>query len=186
MGDLSTADGLFRRAHELGRDPVPGLALLRHAQGRTESARAVLERALSEPTLSQLDRAKLLPAQVEVAIATGASDLARSAAEELISIAETYGSPALAARAAFANGLVELSEGKAGPASASLRRAWKLSKDSDLPYEAARARVSLAQAYRACGNREDAELELQAAAISFEKLGATSAARSTTELLAAF
>jgi len=186
MGDLSTADGLFRRAHELGRDPLPGLALLRHAQGRTESARALLERALSEQTLSPLDRAKLLPAQVEVSIASGATDLARAAAEELSSIAETYGSPALIARAAYARGVVELSEGKAAHASTSLRRAWRLSKDSELPYEAARARVSLAQAYRACGKADDAELELQAAAVSFERLGASSAARSTAALLETF
>jgi tetratricopeptide (TPR) repeat protein len=186
MGDLSTADGLFRRAHELGRDPLPGLALLRHAQGRTESARALLERALSEQGLSPLDRAKLLPAHVEVSIASGAKDVARAAAEELSSIAETYGSPALIARAAYARGVVELSEGKAIHASTSLRRAWRLSKDSDLPYEAARARVSLAQAYHACGNADDAELELQAAAVSFERLGASSAARSTAALLETF
>ncbi len=183
MGDLSTADGLFRRAHELGRDPVPGLALLRHAQGRPESARSLLERALSEPSLTQLDRAKLLPAQVEVAIGAGTIDVARSAAEELTAISQTYGSPALVARAAYARGLVELSEGHAAPASGSLRRAWRLSKDCDLPYEAARARVSLAQAYRACGNADDAELELRAAMVSFERLGATAAARTTAELL---
>jgi tetratricopeptide (TPR) repeat protein len=185
MGDLNGADGLFRRAHELGRDPLPGLALLRQAQGRTESARALLERALSEPSLSQLDRAKLLPAQVEVAIEAGATDVARTSAEELTSIAEAYGSPALVARAAYARGLVELSEGHAARACASLRRAWRLSKDCDLPYEAARARVSLAQAYRACGNADDAELELQTAVISFERLGAAEAARSTAALLEA-
>jgi hypothetical protein len=78
---------------------------------------------------------------------------------------------------------VELSQGHAAPAAASLRRAWRLSKECDLPYEAARARVSLAQAYRACGNADDAELELQAAVISFERLGAAAAARTTAELL---
>ena len=184
MGDLGTADGLFRRAHELGRDPVPGLALLRLAQGRIESARSLLERALSEPSLSQLDRAKLLPAQVEVAIESGATDVARAGAQELTAISDMYGSPALVARAAYARGLVELSEGHAAPAAASLRRAWRLSKECDLPYEAARARVSLAQAYRAHGNTDDAELELQAAVISFERLGATAAARTTAALLA--
>jgi tetratricopeptide (TPR) repeat protein len=162
---------------------LPGLALLRNAQGRTESARALLERALSEPSPSQLDRAKLLPAQVEIAIEAGATGVARTAMEELTSIAETYGSPALVARAAYARGLVELSEGQVAPASASLRRAWRLSKDCDLPYEAACARVSLAQAYRACGNADDAELELQAAVISFERLGAMAAVRSTAALL---
>ena len=183
VGDLGTADTLFRRAHELGRDPVPGLALLRHAQGRTESARALLERALSEPSLSKLDRAKLLPAQVEVTLEAGTPQAARAAADELASIAETYGSPALVARAAYAQGLVELSAGQASRASASLRRAWRLSKECDLPYEAARARVSLAQAYRECGNADDAELELRAAVISFERLGAIAAAQSTAALL---
>jgi tetratricopeptide (TPR) repeat protein len=182
-GDLSAADALFHRAHELGRDPVPGLALLRLAQGRADSARSLLERALSEPSLTPLDRAKLLPAQVEVATEAGATELARSAAEELTSIAETYGSPALVARAAYARGLVELSEGRAVPASGSLRRAWRLSKECELPYEASRARVSLAKAYRASGNADDAELELRAAMVSFERLGAVAAARTTAELL---
>ncbi|MEP7066700.1 MAG: protein kinase [Gemmatimonadota bacterium] len=186
MGDLSGADAMFRRAHELGRDPVPGLALLRHAQGRVESARALLERALSEQSASRLDRAKLLPAHVEIAVAAGETDVASAAAKELTSIAEAYGSPVLVARAAFARGLVELAEGKPIPASTSLRRAWRLSKDCDLPYEAARARVALGQAYRACGNTEDAELELQAATVSFERLGATAAVRSTAALLEAF
>ncbi|HKV49674.1 MAG TPA: protein kinase, partial [Gemmatimonadaceae bacterium] len=71
MGDFETADNLFRQAHELGRDPLPGLALLRLAQGRTESARALLERALSDPLLTPLDRAKLLPAQADAAFAAG-------------------------------------------------------------------------------------------------------------------
>jgi serine/threonine protein kinase len=186
MGDLDGADGLFRQAHELGRDPVPGLALLRLAQGRTDNARALLERALSDPLLSRLDRAKLLPAQAEVAFASGASETSRAAAEELTSIADAYGSPALAARAAFARGLVELGEGRPTSAAISLRRAWKLSKDSDLPYEAARARVLLGQAYRASGNKEDAELELQAAATSFERLGAAADARKTAALLESY
>jgi hypothetical protein len=118
-----------------------------------------------------------------VAFAGGATDTARAAAEELTIIADAYGSPALAARAAFARGLVELGEGRPANAAASLRRAWKLSKDSDLPYEAARSRVRLGQAYRACGNQEDADLELHAAASSFERLGAAADARSTVALI---
>jgi tetratricopeptide (TPR) repeat protein len=180
------ADSLFRQAHELGRDPVPGLALLRLAQGKVDSARAMMERALSDPLLSRLDRAKLLPAQAEVAVASGAPDVGRAAADELKSIADAYGSPALDARAAFARGIVDLSDGQPAPAAASLRRAWKLSRDNDLPYEAARARMSLGQAYRACGNEDDAELELRSAAASFERLGAVAAARDTAALLQSY
>jgi tetratricopeptide (TPR) repeat protein len=183
MGDFDTADNLFRQAHELGRDPLPGLALLRLAQGRTESARALLDRALSDPLLAPLDRAKLLPAQAEAAFAAGATTASRAAADELSSIAGAYGSPTLAAHAAFACGLAELGEGTPAKAAATLRRAWRLAKECDLPYEAARSRFQLGRAYRACGNRDDAELELHAAATSFERLGAAADARNTADLL---
>ena len=184
MGDLKEADNLFRQAHELGRDPVPGLALLRLAQGQAESARALLDRALSDPLLSPLDRARLLPARAEVALVTGDRAVARATATELATIAESYASPALAAAAAFAQGLVELGEENFPRAAVSLRSAWRLWKESDLPYEAARARMLLGQAYRDSGNRADAELELQAAATSFERLGAATDIRLTAALLA--
>jgi tetratricopeptide (TPR) repeat protein len=183
MGDLEAADELFRHAHALGRDPVPGLALLRLAQGRSESARALLERALSNPSMPALDRMRLLPAQAEVALATGTLETARATAEELASIADVYASPALAASAAFAHGLLQLGQGDSAHAAVSLRHARTLWKESDLPYEAARARMFLGQAYLACGNRDDAELELQAAATSFERLGAAMDARRTAALL---
>jgi tetratricopeptide (TPR) repeat protein len=185
MGDLVAADELFHHAHALGYDPVPGLALLRLAQGRAENGRALLERALSNPLMSPLDRVRLLPARAEIALAAGAMDMVRATADELSSIADVYTSPALAAGAAFARGLSELGDERPADAALSLRRAWKLWKDCDLPYEAARARMFLGQAYCACGNREDADLELQAASMSFERLGATMDARRAAALLAA-
>jgi len=183
MGDLAGADDLFSRAHELGCDPLPGLALLRLAQGETESARALLERALSDTHLSSLDRARLLPAQAEVALACGARETSRAVATELELIAEAYGSPALAARAELAQGMVELGDEEPIEAAIHFRRAWKLSKTSDMPYEAARARVMLAQAYRASGDKEDARLELRAAIGAFQKLGAAEDTRRTKALL---
>ena len=151
----------------------------------TESARALLDRALSDPLLSSLDRARLLPAQAEVALACGARETSRAVANELASIAEDYGSPALVARAALAQGLVQLGDGQPIEAATHFRRAWKLSKDGDLPYEAARARVMLGQAYRASGDKEDARLELRAAIGAFQRLGAAEDARRTTALLEA-
>ncbi len=185
MGDLAGADDFFSRAHERGCDPLPGLALLRLAQGEIESARALLDRALSDTHLSSLDRARLLPAQAEVALACGARETSRAVANELSSIADAFESPALVARAAFARGLVELGDGQPIEAATHFRRAWKLSKDSDLPYEAARARVMLGQAYQVSGYKEDARLELRAAIGAFHKLGAAEDARRTTELLEA-
>ena len=47
-GDLEGAEEYFRRAHELGRDPQPGLALLRLGQGRAELAAAALRASLAD------------------------------------------------------------------------------------------------------------------------------------------
>lgn len=120
-----------------------------------------------------------MPAQAEVSVASAATDVARAAEAELAETAEAYGSPALAGRAAFALGMVELGEGEPARASVTLRRTWRLLKDSELPYEAARAKVMLASTYWECWNREDASLELQAAVASFEMLRAGMDARRT-------
>ncbi len=58
MGDLDGANDPFSKAHEMGCDPLPGLAMLRLAQGEAESAGALLGRALSDPLLSRLDRTR--------------------------------------------------------------------------------------------------------------------------------
>jgi tetratricopeptide (TPR) repeat protein len=185
MGDFETADEMFRRAHGMGRDPLPGLALLRLNQGRPDSAKALLDRALADPALGRLDRARLLPSHTEAAIATGAIEAARASAQELASIAETYGTAALEAAAAAAWGALHLAEQRPAEAAVQLRRAWKLWREIDLPYEAARARALLGKAYQLSGNSDDATLELQAAALSFERLGAAADARHTASLLSA-
>ena len=46
-GDLAGAEEAYTRAHEVGRDPQPGLALLRLAQGRTRGRRLVDRRRRS-------------------------------------------------------------------------------------------------------------------------------------------
>ncbi|HJR42640.1 MAG TPA: hypothetical protein VJ812_11155, partial [Gemmatimonadaceae bacterium] len=85
---------------------------------------------------------------------------------------------------AMARGAVELAEQRPAEAAGHLRRAWRLWKEIDLPYEAARARVLLGQAYQALGNRDDAALEFNAAAMNFERLGALADARQIASLLA--
>ena len=48
-GELEQAEDAYRRASEHGRDPQPGLALLRLAQGRADVAASAIRRALDEP-----------------------------------------------------------------------------------------------------------------------------------------
>jgi tetratricopeptide (TPR) repeat protein len=172
MGDLARAEEVFRQAHELGRDPVPGLALVRLAEGKIDVARALIDRAVADRPEGSLERARLLPASVQIALAAGEVDLARAAAAELAAIAGRYGSTALQASAAQARGAVQLAESATDEAVPTLRRACKLWQEVQLPYETATTRLLLAGAYRAKGYSEDAELERQAAMSTFKGLGA--------------
>ncbi|MDP2674407.1 MAG: adenylate/guanylate cyclase domain-containing protein [Dehalococcoidia bacterium] len=184
VGDLAAAEEAFRQAHGLGTDPQPGLSLLRLAQGNTEAAASSIRRALADRPSDRLGRARLLPAQVEIALAAGDLETARSTADEMDSIAGAFGSAALQAGAACARGALALVEGDAGGALQSLRQGLRLWQEVDAPFEAARARVLLAQAYRAEGDEEAAALELEAAKSTFERLGAVPDAQRAESLLA--
>ena len=174
MGDLDGADEAFRQAHGLGVDPEPGLALLRLERGDVGAASRSIARAVENtPPAKALSRARLLPAQIEIALGAGDSETARSAAESLEGIAEEFGTASLRAAAATARGAVELAEGDAGGATRTLSRARDLWREVDAPYEAAKARVLLAEAYTADGDAAAAELELRAAKDLFDRLGAT-------------
>jgi len=133
MGDLPAAAAMFAEAHTRGRDPQPGLALLRLAEGKSDSARAMIERAMTELGRTPLDRAPLLPAVVEIRLACGEVNGAAEAAAELEAIAQTYTSPALAASAALALGRIELARGRAEQAMVHLRRACRTWSAIDLP-----------------------------------------------------
>lgn len=183
MGDLAAAEKAFRQAHGLGVEPQPGLALLRLANGDVESARRGLRRALSDEARNRLSRARLLPASVEISSAAGEFDEARAASEELAEIARDYGTTALAAHAAAAAGAVALAEEDADAALGHLRRAIRLYQEVEIPYEGARARLLAAEAYRLDGDADAADLELRAAAATFDRLGAVRDVRRTAEAL---
>jgi class 3 adenylate cyclase len=159
------------------------MALLRLAEGKADAAASMIARALDEDSPGPLARARLLPAQVEIAIAAGDLDTARSAVDEQDTIAETYRTPALEASAAYGRGAIELAGGDAAAACRSLRRGWRLWQEVGAPYEAARARLLLAEAYRAEGDEEAAVLELRAAKSTFDRLGAVPAAERAAALL---
>jgi len=175
MGDHSAADAMFGEAHARGRDPQPGLALLRLAQGNGEAARSMIERSLAEPSLAPLDRAKLLPALVEIAVSCGAPGAAEGAAE-LGAITTTYSSPALVASAALARGTVELARGGAEDALAHLHRARRIWIEIDLPFELARTRLMLSRAYSALGDGDAAAMEERAALAIMSRIGGGSKA----------
>jgi ATP/maltotriose-dependent transcriptional regulator MalT len=169
-GEFEAAEEAYRNASRLGSEPQPGLALLRMAQGRTKAACTAIRRVLSAAT-DPLYRAKLLPAFVEIALAAGDMQEARAASAELDEIARRYSTDVLQAMASHARGAVELAEGRVRDALIALRDAFELWRQAEAPYETARVRVLIALASRELGDVESADLEIEAAAALFERLG---------------
>jgi DNA-binding NarL/FixJ family response regulator len=170
-GDLAAAEDAYREANACGREPQPGLALVRLAQGDVDAAAASIRRALAE-TSPALARSRLLPAFAEILVAAGDIDEARRAGAELAGISATYPSAMLSAIAAYVVGSVELAGGDGAAALPSLRRAWEGWQRLGAPYEAARTRLLVALACRALGDDDTAGLELDAARAVFEERGA--------------
>jgi DNA-binding CsgD family transcriptional regulator len=174
-GDLAGAEEAYRCAHVHGRDPQPGLALLRMGQGRLEEAVAAVRTALLAAGDTPLAQARILPAQVQVALGAGDVAQARQACDALATIARMCGSSGLTAAAVCAEGAVRLAEGRADEALPALREGCRRWREIDAPYEAACVCVVLAEVYRALGDEGAARLELDAAAAAFERLGAADA-----------
>lgn len=170
-GELPEAEEAFKRAGELGWNVQPGLALLRLAQGRVEVAEAAVRRLLSE-TNEPLARARVLPAYIEIMLATGDLSAARTAAAELSGIADAIKAPVLTLAADTGQGAVSLAEGEPEAALTALRRAVAISQELDAPYEGARIRELIGLACRQLGDDETADIELDAARATYERLGA--------------
>ena len=171
-GDFEGAEAALREAHAGGRSPQPALALIRLAQGKVGAAAAAINAAVAEQTRDQWARARLLPAQVEIAIAAGDVARARAAADDLTGVVVGYPSPALEAGRGVALARVLLAEGDAASAVPALRAAVRGWREVGAPYEVARTRAVLARALRALASEEDADLELRAALDEFGRLGA--------------
>ena len=183
LGDVAGAQEAFARAQELGFDPQPGLSLLRLAQGKAEAAKTSLGLAVAGGEGNSLRRARLLAAQVEVALVVEDRETARGARDVLAEMARDSARPALAAAAASADGALRLAVGDVEGALQSSRRAGSIWQELKLPYETAQARLSYGLALRASGNEEDARSELRAALTTFERLGASPDARRAADLL---
>ena len=178
-GDVGGAEAALLAAHGAGWDPQPGLALVRLAQGDVATAAASIRDALEHPMRvpfkerppdTDLQRAPLLEAQIEIEIAAGDIARARSAAEELSRVAARFESKALIAGATLAHGRVRLAEGDPAEAERLCAEAARLWSEVGAPYEAALARAALASALRASGNEDRAAQELAAARMVLDRI----------------
>jgi tetratricopeptide (TPR) repeat protein len=185
-GDIAGAEQALMAAHRAGWDPQPGLALVRLAQGdlatASASIRDALERPLRVPSKelppdTDLQRAPLLEAQVEIEVAVGNVDNARSAADELQRVAARFHGKALVAGATLAQGRVRLAEGDAAAGERLCSEAVRLWSEVGAPYEAALARLVLAEALRASGGEDRAVSEQQAAQAILDRIRGAPTAR---------
>jgi tetratricopeptide (TPR) repeat protein len=158
-GEHAAAEEAYREASAQGCEPQPGLALLRLAQGNGGAAEAAIRRVISEAR-DPGKRASLLPAYVEILAAVGDPEGAQEGCGELDSIADLEEEPgALAAMAAHARGVVDLTAGKPEAALVSLRCAGELWQRFRAAYESARTRELIGLAYRDLGDEDTARLE---------------------------
>jgi class 3 adenylate cyclase len=177
MGDLDAAAEAFDRAYEYGHDAQPGLALLHLTRGEIEEATRSIGRAFAltvgpDGSVDRAARARLLPAQIDIALAAGDLVGAGSAVAELEAIATDYEQPVFEAGALTGRGELLLEEQRPTEASPILGRSWRLWQETDLPYEAARARLRYAEALTAEGDEQAARRDLRGARTVFERLGA--------------
>ena len=171
-GEFAAAEEAYRDASRFGREPQPGLALLRLAQRNAKAAAATIRRAYAEATEPSA-RVALLPAHVEIMLAVDAVEDARLGGAELGEIAGAYeagmvGGAGRPCPRRLRTGERKSPDGGAGP----LRRAAESWQELGAPYEAARSRVLVALACQTLGDGDAADMELDAARTVFAELGA--------------
>jgi len=170
-GDVQKAEELYRQASQAGRSPHPGLALLRLQQAQMEAACVAINHELQERR-SPAIRAAVLRAAVDILIAAKNVAEARGAAEELGRLASAINAPFLRGSSLEASGAVALASGDGASAMAFLREACAIWRELEAPYEIARTRELTGLAYRQLRDEEGAQMELEAAAEGFDRLGA--------------
>jgi hypothetical protein len=192
-GDLAGAEEAFLAAHSHAWSPQPGLALLRLAQGDTPGAAALIADAIAHPIdipskerppFGDLRLAPLLDAQTEIAFAANDVGTAEDAALALRTIADSYPSRSLDACAELAEARVAVLQGdhlQAIRAASGAMAAWM---EIGAPFEAASARIVLADALTLAGKPEAAAMERQAAHTAFAAFGARLQAERAVRLAA--
>jgi DNA-binding CsgD family transcriptional regulator len=170
-GEFTKAEEAYAHAHERGRQPQPGLSLLRLAQGQIDAAAGSIRSVLLD-TQAQIGRARILPAAVEILLAADDVAAARAASAELSEIALAFGAPLLAAASAHATGAVLLAEGDIEGASTSLRQACETWRELQMPYEEAQTRLLLTAVCEKRGDQDGRGLEIETARRIFTQLRA--------------
>ena len=87
QGDFSGAEREYRRAQQHGRTPQPGVALVQLHRGRIDAAVAAIDTAVAG-AVDELALVGCLPASVEIMLAAGEVERARTASDRLRQMAD--------------------------------------------------------------------------------------------------
>lgn len=172
-GDLVGARAAFNDAHEQGRDPQPGASMLLLKHGDIHAALASIQHVdANQLLLPPIERARILGARVEIALAARRADIAGDDVSALGTLVATY--PTVAMSTLHLTALGSWQAACDDPASlASLREALRCWQQLEAPYETAMVRRTLADVYRRRGDIAGATRELEAALSGLDRLGAT-------------
>lgn len=171
QGDINGARAAFATARELNRDPQPGEALLRCQLGEGAAAWNDLRMRI-DAEQDAINRVRLLPAAVEIALSRDRVDEADKYCTELEEGAEKFDSPGFRAWALQARGAVLVKQGRAGDALPVLQDALRRYRDTQSRYEMAQVYEWMAQAHEATGDHTRAASDTAAAESIYHQLGA--------------
>lgn len=180
QGNIDGARTAFAKARELGRDPQPGEALLRCQLGEAGPAANDL-RIRIDSEHDPINRVRLLPAAVEIALARDRVDEADQYCSELEAAAEKFDSPGFRAWALQARGEVLVKQGREGEALPLLQDALRRYRNTQCRYEMALVYDAMSQARRACGDTAGAQSDTSSAESIYQQLGAESSRMGNTE-----
>jgi len=179
LAELRRRQGRLVEAARLFASAEPhGLALLGQAEiafdrGDPEAAAEQAARSLRRvPPASRTERVAGLDLMVRAQLANGDLEGARTALAELAAIAALVGTAPLRATLSRAEGHVALAAGDSEAAQRSFEDAVDAFLAAGAPYEAARARIDLAQALAARGRGKLAAEEAQRAIVLLRELKA--------------
>lgn len=169
-GDHEAAAAAYGLARELGHCAQPGAALLARDTGHPDEALTDLQVALAEVT--RLERARLLPAMVELALDQQDPAYAATLAGELTETARWFDTPGLHARSARSRALLLLHAGDADGALPLLAEATRIYRDQRHRHASAGVHELLATAHRMRGETHLAATEEATALAIYRQLGA--------------
>ncbi len=170
-GNFTNAEQCYQESAKRGRNPQPGLALLRLAQGQNDAAETSIRNTLLE-TKDPKRRAELLPAVVKIMITVKQTEEAFKAEKELCVLARDFNVPYLLAMCFYCQGMVSHAKGDTRLTLEQLQKALKFWNSLNMPYESAITRELKGLVYMEMNDKDNSEAELMAAGWIYDQLGA--------------